>query len=71
MFGVWVFGKALVHEFPISYSHAEWYLLTIVVFWLGCDRASGVFGRALVHEFPISYSHAEWYLLLSLYESNE
>ena len=22
-----VFGKTLVHEFPISYSHAEWYLL--------------------------------------------
>ena len=23
----WVFGKTLVHEFPISYSHTEWYLL--------------------------------------------
>ena len=22
-----VFGKTLVHEFPISYSHTEWYLL--------------------------------------------
>ena len=22
-----VFGKTLVHEFPISYSHAEWYLI--------------------------------------------
>ena len=22
-----VFGKLLVHEFPISYSHTEWYLL--------------------------------------------
>ena len=23
----WVFGKTLVHEFHISYSHTEWYLL--------------------------------------------
>ena len=23
----WVFGKTLVHEFPMSYSHTEWYLL--------------------------------------------
>ena len=22
-----VFGKTLVHEFPVSYSHTEWYLL--------------------------------------------
>ena len=22
-----VFGKTLMHEFPISYSHTEWYLL--------------------------------------------
>ena len=22
-----VFGKAFLHEFPISYSHAKWYLL--------------------------------------------
>ena len=23
----WVFGKTLVHEFPVSYSHTEWYSL--------------------------------------------
>ena len=23
----WVFGKTLVHEFPVSYSHTEWYFL--------------------------------------------
>ena len=22
-----VFGKTLLHEFPITYSHAEWYVL--------------------------------------------
>ena len=23
----WVFGKTLVHEFAVSYSHTEWYFL--------------------------------------------
>ena len=27
LFPARVFGKTLVHEFPISYSHTEWYLL--------------------------------------------
>ena len=23
----WVFGKTVVHEFPVSYSHTKWYFL--------------------------------------------
>ena len=28
---VLVFGKTIVHEFPISYSHTEWYILFLTV----------------------------------------
>ena len=27
----WVFGKTLMHEFPVSYSHTEWYFLISLV----------------------------------------
>ena len=39
-----VFGKTLVHEFPISYSHTEWNLLSsgtnTLLRWRACYKAT-------------------------------
>ena len=40
-----MFGKILVHEFLISYSHTEWYLLFSRVFSRGRS-----FGRSFAHQ---------------------
>ena len=65
-----VFGKTLVHEFPISYSHTEWHLLFPTVQLRVHNENPARFGRntyVLVNPSTKrnSYSHTEWYLLFS------
>ena len=35
---VWVFGKTLLYEFPVSYSHTEWYFLLSLFGARECKR---------------------------------
>ena len=56
--------KTLIHEFLISYSHAEWYFLIIIIIIMRFLRQnSPSFGQSFAYQNPINLNYYYCYLL--------